>query len=317
MLGERFLRAYAAGGNVRFLQDALVSLRAVKQEDPNFDNARFCIGVTYGQLRQEQEALEILSELRDSVRARHGSAPFLYRIELQIAYFNIKLYTDEGFDQAEALLKKLQDEAVKRSGTEWLSQVKSLQAFLFSVKAGYSSDEAKRPLFANLAVSISQCLLYEPNSPEVRFEALNALGIASMRLADQKTRSKNATSDSMYQSEWAEAERAFQNALDIVPDSVRVLQNIGTMRTLQAKTTSGEDRDSLLHSAEESVKLSLDVNDQDQHPFFQLAEIALESKKPLKALEYVRIGRSRPGAVKPMEWIRLERSAMQMRPATP
>src|SRR6266852_1741370 len=63
--GERSLRAYLAGGSVRFLKDAEANFSVLRPEDQRFDDARFYLGVAKAQLRKTKESIEILTDLRN------------------------------------------------------------------------------------------------------------------------------------------------------------------------------------------------------------------------------------------------------------
>src|SRR5271156_4274558 len=64
VLGERSLRAYFAGGNVRFLEDAEANFGALQPKDKAFDKARFYLAVTKTQLRKTGESIKIFKDLQ-------------------------------------------------------------------------------------------------------------------------------------------------------------------------------------------------------------------------------------------------------------
>jgi hypothetical protein len=74
VLGERSLRAYLAGGNVRFLKDAEASLSVIGPEAKQYKDARFYLGITKAQLRKADESIEILKRLQESVSAEQGGS---------------------------------------------------------------------------------------------------------------------------------------------------------------------------------------------------------------------------------------------------
>jgi tetratricopeptide (TPR) repeat protein len=325
LLGERSLRAYLAGGNVRFLEDAEANLSMIGPDAKQYKNARFYLGITKAQLRKADESIDILEKLQKRVsseRKRGLEVDFADRISLQLAYAHIKKYTDEEFEAAEKILDGLVLSASSKDSVDLALQAKSLQAFLYSVMAGNSKLELQRSEFARKALTIGHEVLKDPGStPAVRFEAFNALGIAWMRLAHSEDRVASAdgtagegsqtpdrTSTLKKGSEgdaaesWKKAEDSFEQALTIIPNSVRVLQNMATLRLEQVKQGIAKDPSVLLAEAKQLVKRSLEVNDQDQFPFYQLARIAVAEKDKASALEYIREGRGRPGAVKEKSW---------------
>lgn len=333
LLGERSLRAYLAGGNVRFLKDAEANLSLVSPNARQYGDARFYLGITKAQLRKADESIEILTKLRETVSTKRGirsQVDLVDRISLQLAYAYIKKYTDEGFDAADKILGTLVSSSGAKNSSDMFLQAKSLQAFLYSVMAGYSKRVEKKPQFVRQALTIGKEVLEESQaSPAVRFEALNALGIAWMRFAensreaivspqllgDSRTEGRTSTIKADWvgiddkADGWAQAEDYFDQALAIIPNSVRVLQNKATLRLLQLDLGVAKDPSRVLKEAKESVQRSLEINDQDQFPFYQMARIAVKEKDKASALNYAREGRNKPGAVKEESWAKVESDA--------
>jgi hypothetical protein len=315
VLGERSLRAYLAGGNVRFLQEAESNFSSLTPRDRRYDDARFYLGITKIQLRKSGESIEILSDLRKRKTAEHrkSTIDLENKIALQLAYAHIKKYTDEGYKAAEEELGRLEAFANRQNDRELLVQTQSIQVFLYSVMAGRLGNEekspadfAKRPEFARKALVLGESLLKSVrSSPGTRFEAMNALGITWMRIAEREWDDFGELATS-----WAKAQQFYDEALTIIPNSVRVLQNLARMRLIQLEHNFPQDGSVLLAQAKEYVLRSLEVNDQDQYPFYELAKIAVEQGDPKTALEYIRVGRSRPGAVKEREWLKVESEAI-------
>jgi hypothetical protein len=333
LLGERSLRAYLAGGNVRFLKDAEASLSVIGPNAKQYRDARFYLGITKAQLRKADESIDILKKLQASVSSEKESGPeidFVDQVSLQLAYAHIKKYTDDDFDAAKNILGTLVSSASAKDFAELRLQAKSLLAFLYSVMAGYSKRVEQKSEFVREARKIGEEVLIDSQtSPAVRFEALNALGIAWMRFAEN-SRDKIASPEEVAavasqaagrtstikrgwdgigdtEDGWAKAEDYFNQALAIVPNSVRVLQNKATSRRLQVK--QGVASPALLTEAEDLVKRSLEINDQDQFPFYQLALIAVEKRDKASALNYIHEGLDKPGAVKEKEWVAVRSAA--------
>jgi len=321
LLGERSLRAYAAGGNVRFLQDAEANLSVIGPTDRNYGRAQFYLGVALTQLRKTTKSVEIFRGLQEA----KGTLPtpldanFQNQVALQLAYAQIKTYTQQGYDGAEGELLRLHDIAVaKEQNKVLLVQTLSLQAFLYAVKAGRDQNEPARPQYARRAFDVADKLLMSPViNAEARFEALNALGITWMRVGEGTGLPKDDAIGQAWRKEfpletdaWQKAEGAFARALLVVPNSVRVLQNIATMKLLQFdRDKKNPERARFLKEGKEALLLSLDVNDQDQFPYYRLAEFAVREEDREGASTFIRLGKSRPGAVKEKEWIRVEAAA--------
>jgi hypothetical protein len=318
LLGERSLRAYAAGGNVRFLQDAKANLSAVGPTDRNHGRAQFYLGVALTQLRETTKSVEIFRGLQESKRM-FSDANFQNQVALQLAYAQIKTYTQEGYDGAEAELNRLHEIAVAEERDKvLLVQTLSLQAFLYAVKAGRDQNKPARPQYARRALEVVDKLLTSPvSNTEARFEALNALGITWMRVGEGTRLPEDDSVGQAWRKEfssepdaWRKGEQAFAQALLIVPNSVRVFQNIATMKLLQFDCdVDNPDRAHFLKEGKEALLLSLDVNDQDQFPYYRLAQFAVREEDREGAFTFIRVGKTRPGAVKEKEWREVEAGA--------
>jgi len=321
LLGQNYLRAYAAGGNVRFLEDAEGTLEAVPRSDRFFERAQFYLAIAKTQLRKSEEAITIFDRLKDANLKEIGirDNDFRNQVELQLAFAQIKTYTDHGYAAAEAILCRLADSSDRSRDVKLQVQAKSLQAFLYAVMAGRSSAKSERPHYAIQALNLATTLLNSPAiATEARFEALNASGITWMRIAEgasfgnqeewlrEKWQQINFES-----SAWQNAERSYRDALAIIPNSVRTLQNFATMRLIQARLAREEKRADFRKEAKEAVLRSLEVNDQDQFPYSQLAEIAIEEGDLDLALKYIEVGKTRHGAVKPEKWQALQNNIFQ------
>jgi hypothetical protein len=308
VVGERSLRAYLAGGNVRFLEEADANFSRLGPNDRRYEEARFLLGVTKTQLRKADDSIIILEELRARDRARKGGqdSAFERKISLQLAFAHIKKYTDEGYTAAEKELESLVEKAAMGKDQELLLQAQSIQAFLYAVMAGRSRTfEEQKPDFARKALNVGEELLATGRTSQgVRFEALNALGITWMRIAEG-----NWDGFGKREVSWEKSQNFYDQALAIVPNSVRVLQNMAKLRLIQVEQNFPGDNTALLTEARELVMRSLEVNDQDQYPFSELARIAVLQGDKRAALAYINIGRSKPGAVKEKEWAKLEAAA--------
>jgi hypothetical protein len=301
LLGERSLRAYLAGGNLRFLRDAETNFSALRPHDKAFTKAQFFLGITKSQLRESAESIEIFQNLRS-----HVDRDMANQISLQMAYAQIKKYNEEGYAAAERELNQVQEAASTAKNEELLLQTKAVQVFLYSVLSGRSKNEKAKPEYAVRAIKLGEEILAAVSkSPEStrahRFEALNALGIAWMRVGQYEWPGfdKRAVS-------WARAESFYNQALEIIPNSVRVLQNMAALRILEVELGSIRERDVLLKEAKQFCELSLEVSDQDRYPFYLLAKVSALQGKATAAREYISIGRTKPGAVTDKQWAEIE-----------
>ncbi len=301
-MGERSLRAYFAGGNVRFLRDAEANFGALQPGDPSFGNAQFYLGVTKTQLRKTKESIKIFEELRKSA----GKA-LANQISLQLAYAHIKNYTENDYLTAETELDQLTTTATESRDLDLLLQTKAIQVFLYSVLAGRSENKNSKSQYAAKALELGNYILNSvdndaDSTQALRFEALNALGITWMRLG-QFGEEKDRVAC------WTKAQTYYDQALMIIPNSVRVLQNMAQLRLLQVELSSPHEPLVLLEQAKQYCVLSLEVSDQDQFPFLLLAQIAVQLGDIKGAWGYIYTGRSRPGAVKEESWVKVENAA--------
>jgi tetratricopeptide (TPR) repeat protein len=308
ILGEQSLRAYLAGGNVHFLEDAEASFDAISRGDQRYDAARFYLGVTKTQLRKTGESIPILKDLQKRKSGELGSSPsdLGNKIALQLAYAHIKTYTDSGFAEAEAQLEELEKTAKEKGDKPLLTQSQAIQVFLYSVMAGNSDQLERRPDFAGKSLLLGEELLNTaPFAPEVKFEALNAMGIAWMRIGEGgwDNQSPNRAVS------WAKAQWYYDEALRVIPNSVRVLQNLCTLRMIQVTKDLKLDVPPLLLEAKDYCLRSLAVNDQDQFPYLQLARIAAAQGDEKTAIDAARTGRTRPGVITEDKWKRVEEVA--------
>jgi tetratricopeptide (TPR) repeat protein len=302
VLGEQSLRAYLAGGNVRFLEDAEANFDAISRNDKRYDTARFYLGITKTQLRKTNESIPIFEELRRRTPLSTSSSDLANKIALQLAYAHIKTYTDAGYEAAETQLQELVNKANVNGDRALLAQSQAIHVFLYSVMAGRSKQEERRPEFARKSLELGDELLRSaPFSPDIKFEAYNAMGIAWMRIAEAGWEGFAHRDHS-----WVGAQDNYDEALRIIPNSVRVLQNLAKLRMLQVVDGSQGDVSALLEDAKEYCLRSLAVNDQDQYPYLELARIAAAQGDAKVAMDAVRTGRTRPGVVSEGDWKRVE-----------
>jgi tetratricopeptide (TPR) repeat protein len=307
-LGERSLRAYFAGGNVRFLEDAEFALSKLNSNDKQFYNAsRFYLGVAKTQLRKTDESIRIFENLRDA--STNGQVD-RGQVALQLAYAHTKTYTDSGYQAALAELTRVFTDAEAAQNIDLKLQAASLLAFLYSVMAGRSGNTQNRPDYAREAIAFAESILSSvaktaESARTLRFEALNALGIVWMRIGENQWPGFPDQRES-----WAKSEAYYDLALREVPNSLRTMQNMARKRLMQvARSFSKEERLLLLDEAQRLCLRSLEVSDQDQYPYLLLAEIAAAAGNRQDALRYIATGQTRPGAVKPDEWEQIKRKA--------
>jgi tetratricopeptide (TPR) repeat protein len=157
--------------------------------------------------------------------------------------------------------------------------VQSYRVFLYSLVGG-RSKRSNRAKYSEDAISQGERLLTDPavarleGRDAVLLEVHNALGIAYTR------RGQASEDPDQRQRFWDQALSHYESALQINPNVVRVLHNIGTLRMLQAESlgTSNIDASTELDSqALELFRRSLVINERDQFPHYRAAVCLLAS----------------------------------------
>jgi hypothetical protein len=299
--GERSFRAYLAGGNVQFLEEAKTNFLQAIRRDSKFDLARFYLGIAQTQLRETDESIPALTQLQQT------GATFEGQVALQLAYAHIKTYEDQHYALAENLLDKLVEDATSRGQDGLRLQAEALQVFLYSVMAGHLTDEARRPHYAQLALQLGDKLVTESYDEDeavlkaTLFDTYNGLGIVWMRIGQERWLGFDNPETS-----WAYSQQYYLNALALRPNAVPVLQNIGSLQLLRSELAQQNGQPELAASLRSEAKTlylrSLEFNDHDQFPFYRLAQIAVAEQKKQEALGYIQVGVTKPGAVKDSEW---------------
>lgn len=309
--GERSFRAYLAGGNVQFLEGAKTNFLQAIRSDAQFNLARFYLGIAQTQLRETNESIPTFMQLQEA------GATFDGQVGLQLAYAHIKVYEDSHYGAAEAELDKVIEQAESRKLSGLRMQAEALKVFLYSVMAGRLKDKERRPHYARRALLLGEKLSMETHDQyrglanAVLFDTYNGLGIVWMRIGEAEWSGFDDR-----ESSWHKSQQYYDLALTVRPNSVQVLQNIGTLRGLQAQRAREEklweQASALLDEAKSLYLRSLEINDHDEFPFYRLADIAIQQGKKREALDRIRVGRTKPGAVKDAEWDEVLKRALEL-----
>ncbi len=306
--GQDSFQAYWASRAIDDLKHARDHFGQAEQSDPNFALATFYAAVADNELREHDSAITRLNSLAQR------RVEFLPETYLHLAYAHTKKYTDDDYTKAEGALELSEREARARHQLKIIPVLQSYRVFLYSVIGG-RSKRADRGRYLEEAIQQGEALLADPaltrleSRDVVLLELHNALGIAYMRRGEamQSLEDKRRF--------WAHADAEYRNALQINPNVVRVLHNVGTLRKLQADLVRAMDAKAAAALDREALSIflrSLAVNPHDQFPHYRAAVLSARLEDWNAANRYYASGQQVPGSVKSDEWARL-RAAIDWR----
>jgi len=304
--GRVLLQSYLDSGLGERLKQACDLFARASKYDSNFDLAILYLGVAQTELRDSSAAILNLEKLVATQR-------YLPEAHLQLAYAHTKRYEGADYVTAQDELKKAAEAAKKSDQTDLLDLIEAYRLFMLAVRGGRGSDPPnKRKAYLEEAIASGEKLLQKVSSEDkpldemtaIEFETNNAIGIAFMWMGEHFPAKPDLTP------EWDEAEKYLQAALERRPNSVRTLQNMGTLRMFQGDRLYAQQRsDEASRRYEEGktfVDRSLKLNNLDQYPHFQMALLLAKTGKGQEAQPYIDVGRRQKGAVKPDKWDSLE-----------
>jgi tetratricopeptide (TPR) repeat protein len=286
--------------------------------DPLFGLASFYAAVTDNEARRHDSAIERLNSL-----ARRDSQlrPEAY---IQLAFAHAKKYTEEDYLHAEKALDRAEREARVGGKPRLLPAIESYRVFIYAVIGG-RSKRTDRLKYLDLSIRHGRRLLWRLRaglffrrahfawmlrdssagylSEPLLVEVQNALGIAYMRQG--QLQQEVGARDRL----WRIAEDFYQQALEINPNVVRVLQNQGTLRLLQGERIqmAPDVARTFYKAARDLYERTLAINSHDQFPHYRMAVACAKLGDWESAWQYVLSGRNEPGSVRDELWAELER----------
>ena len=303
--GRVLLNSYLETGHGERLQQARDLFRAAAERDSNFDIATLYLAVAEIELRESKKAIETLEKLVLKNR-------YLPEACVQMAYAGIKLYRD--YNKTEKDLGEAAEVAKKAGRKDLIDLIQAYRVFLLAVRGGRGDDEdTKREEYLNRAVQEGEQLLAavahekKPTDEKtaIQFEANNAIGIAYMWLGHRFPSKPDAGE------EWEKAEAYFLTAKALRPNSVRVMQNLGSLRMMQGDRLYQQDHRGAYRCYEEAKQLvshSMELNKFDQFPHFQMALLSARTLNWSAAQDFVDLGKPQKGAVQKETWDELEKA---------
>lgn len=302
--GQDSFQAYWGSRAIADLEHARDYFSEAERSDPNFALATFYVAVTENELRRHDSAIERLSALTER------GVEFLPETYLHLAYAYTKKYTDEDYTRAERALDRSESEARVRHRSSLIPILEGYRVFLYSVIGGRSKTH-DRARYLDEAIKRGETLLADPtvarleSRDAVLLEVHNALGIAFMRQGEA------AVEQADKQRLWSRANAEYERALQINPNVVRVLQNIGTLKKMQAdflRQTDPGVAAALDREALGIIRRTLAINPHDQFPHYRAAVLSARLGDWDAAERYYASGQKVPGSVKTQEWTRLRSS---------
>jgi tetratricopeptide (TPR) repeat protein len=279
--------------------------------DPSFALATFYSAVVENELREHDSAIAKFEQLKQQRVA------FMPEVLLHLAYAHTKKYRDRDFDIAEALLEGADKEARAAGRSDLTIAIRAYRVFLFAVIGGRSHVHDRQRYLAEAVrlgkeLLASRTLRGRRDNEIVRYEIHNALGIALMRQGQRETTEAAAVVP------WKEADVHYAEALTLSPNSPRVLQNVGTLRQIQAdKLTEWQQLDRAEGRYDEAIDLyrrSVDINPGDQFPHYSLAKVYAKVGRWEEAHKRYLTGVRQSGSVPKARWEALQR-AIELRDA--
>jgi len=219
----------------RYLSQAIDS-------DPDFLPAQYYKSIVLTHERKSDDAIQLLEELLNK------KPTFQTEVLYNLAFAYAKKYQYEPLTKAIELAAKALDEAKADERTELILLLSAIRAWMFAVFAGRpyghpeNFDQRKREYLPR-AVEIADSVLKDRRLPElpadtraaITVEAHNAAGIAFMRIGQFSSVFRNEKN-----SAWQLALQHYLAALSVHPHDVRVLDNISSLRLLQASKAARE-----------------------------------------------------------------------------
>jgi hypothetical protein len=302
--GRALFQAYLGSGQGEDLLRARERFASAAARDSEFDIARLYLAVTQTELRDSEAAIPNLKELVQRNR-------YLPEAHVQLAYAHIKRYKDVDYAAADQELQDAIEAAKGGNREDLIDLIEAYRVFLLAVRGGRGKEEISRKRqYLEEAIGAGQKLLEradrEKTSNEklaILFEARNAVGIAFLWLGE------------LFPSEprsafwWKESEQYLRSALDLRPNSVRALQNMGLLRMLHGdRAKEPAEARGLYQEAKEFVLRSLALNSFDQYPHYQMSLLSARTEDWSAAKSFLEAGQNQKGAISAEKWAAIKKA---------
>ena len=234
--GVRKLNAYLESNVGGQLSEAEQFLTQAIDSDPDFLPAQYYKSIVLTHERKSDDAIRLLEQLLSR------NPPFRTEILYNLAFAYAKKYKYEPLANSIELIAKALGGAKAEKRTDLILLLTAIQAWIFAVFAGrdykhLDDFDKRRREYLPRAISLTQSVLKDPRLSElpsdtkaaVTVEAHNAAGIALMRIGQF-----SSLFPEQKDSAWPLASDNYLAALSVHPHDIRVLDNISTLRLLEA-----------------------------------------------------------------------------------
>jgi tetratricopeptide (TPR) repeat protein len=301
--GVRKLNAYLEDNLSGQLTEADRYLSQAIDSDPGFLPAQYYKSIVLTHERKSEDAIRILEDLLGK------NPPFRTEILYNLAFAYAKKYKYESLAKAIELISQALEGATAQKRSDLLLLLTAIQAWIFAVFAGrdykHPEDFDKRKVeYLPRAVSLANSVLSDPRVSElppdtqsaVKVEAHNAAGIAFMRMGQFSSLFPKERD-----SAWRLAYDHYLAALSVHPHDVRVLDNISTLRLLEAskaiRAGLKEDATHFTADARDRAAEAISLNEGDQFRHYRRAQAEYLLGHLDAAHEAARAALLHPGAV--------------------
>jgi len=276
--GVQKLNVYLETNNGEQLTQAENYLTQAIDSDPRFLPAQYYKSIVLTHARKADDAIRLLEHLRDE------NAPFKTEILYNLAFAYAKKYKYDSLVKSIGLIREAKDAASSQKRADLVLLSSAIEAWIFAVFAGRSYDhpddfdQRKRkylPEARKIAASVLEDRrlrkLPAETQAAVVVEAHNAAGIALMR-----TGQFSSLFPELRDSAWRLSFEHFRSALSIHPRDVRVLDNLCTLRLVQASKAirggSAELAKQFAIEARDRAVEAISYNPHDQFRHYRLAQ---------------------------------------------
>jgi tetratricopeptide (TPR) repeat protein len=276
--GVQRLSAYLETNSGDELTEAEKYLTQAINSDPQFLPAQYYKSIVLTHARKSDDAIRLLEHLLDE------NAPFRTEILYNLAFAYAKKYKYESIAKSIDLVSKAKQSATTQRRTDLVLLLSAIQAWIFAVFAGreykHPDDfERRKREYLPQARKIADSVLRDrrlrkiPSETQaaVTIEAHNAAGIALMR-----TGQFSSLFPDLKDSAWKMSLEHYLSALAIHPHDVRVLDNISTLKLIQASKAirdgSIDHAKKFAADARDRAKQAISYNPNDRFRHYRLSQ---------------------------------------------
>jgi|GEM_PF-4403469 len=275
--GVQNLQEYLRTNASARLEDAEEQFNDSLAADPDFAPSQYYKAIALTHARRAEEAIQILKGINQD--------DFKTEVLYNLAFAYTKTYTYENVELALEAITDSETLAIEEHRVDLRLLASALKAFVESV---FGAFEFKHPdnfvirqkKYLPEAMTLAESILSDPELEKlasetrlaVRVEANGAAGIASMYMGLYSANFEESTDDY-----WKRAQLYYEAALRLHPRNVRVLDDVATLRLMQAARATEENHldeaKSFAKSARDTELQALSYHRHDRFRFYLLTYI--------------------------------------------